>query len=889
MALYGTFKYGHALYGTSVFPTSDPWDVYDFCYPDDSSMLSMLSWSEAVPARAGSPYSWFNVDNDYCMRSDDGLDSGFQFNYSIPHTEFSFQFTFLPSEIPADFSSPADQRFFVGAFNQFGSCVGLLMSENGGFALSDDGVTVSTVFPDSADIFAEGLDYYTVRVVVNEATNRANLYASRKEVYAATGVLELRYTFEPLKTPATESDNFRVEVIGQPVPNRTTVCLDCFRMSSELVYGNQRPVAVISEDQARILTQYGSFDGRNSYDPDTPPQPLTYAWTVADVPESSGALLMGQGTTPADASGYTNIIEGAVGTFSGVFEGDLVKGDLPLDSIIMRVAGDGSWVALNRDAMVAGSASVSWLIISQAGWGGVRLTGTTMVDVLSRLATPPGAPTAGDKHLIIATATDGWATHEGEVATYLGGDPALEPSWSYELLDNGKMVFVIAERDGYRTAGSGIWRLSDPKVWELDVWEGRLSSVGAYLGDTLGLHTIELVVNDGVRDSLPAEALLNIYQTSVPLGLTPDLSFIWNYLPDVWGLVDDKAKIDSFWSGAAQGLADELMNLWQRAFSKSLLDVQRTFQRRWLNYDPWYEEPNYDELPATINNIVNASGYADAPTPTPVPGDPFAVDPEHAYVLNSASGTGDTITQDTPSAGTATLDDAAGVFTDDMVGRSIEISGATAGANNGSFVITSVNGPTQLEFDNSSAVTVTEAFSFTIRDMPPEALPGHYLVLDGIGYRILRIEGDTLTTAHALPTTGRPGHWMIRPTVTSRDTNFTLIGAAAFDTAVFEVRTEDGDVTEIPATIFGVRGKVLVFDDATSLLSGYLASDTYTVRFKGVLRRNAIAVDDLVMNIPRLQEAIKLLDDEGPVPGVPSPLHEGKDFRVEVVSTVEDS
>ncbi len=810
MALYGTFKYGQALYGLSFFPTSDPWDVYDFCYPDDSSMLSMLSWSETVPARAGAPYSWFNVDNDYCMQSDDGLDSGFRFDYSIPHTEFSFQFTFLPSEIPADFASPADQRFFVGAFNQFGSCVGLLMSENGGFALSDDGVTVSTVFPDSADIFAEGLDYYTVRVVVNEATNRANLYASRKEVYAATGALELRYTFEPLKTPATEVDNFRVEVVGQPVPNRTTVCLDCFRMSSELVYGNQRPVAVISEDQARILTQYGYFDGRSSYDPDTPPQPLTHVWTAADVPESSGSLLTGQGTTPADASGYTNIIEGVVGTFSEVLEGDLVKGDLPLDSIVMRVADDGSWVALNRDAMVAGSASVSWSIISQAGWGGARLTGTTMVDVQSRLATPPGAPTAGDKHLIIATATDGWATHEGEVATYLGGDPALELSWSYELLDDGKMVFVIAERDGYRTAGSGIWRLSDPKVWELDVWEGRLSSVGAYLGDTLGLHTIELVVNDGVRDSLPAVALLNIYQTNVPLGLTPDLSFIWNYLPDVWGLVDDKAKIDSFWSGASQGLVDELMNLWQRAFSKSLLDVQRTFQRRWLNYDPWYEEPNYDELPATINNVVNASGYADAPTPTPVPGDPLSVDPEYTYVLNSG-------------------------------------------------------------------------------DMPPEALPGHYLVLEGLGYRILRIEGDTLITAHALPTTDRPGHWMIRPTVTSRDTNFTLIGAAAFDTAVFEVRTEDGDVTEIPATIFGVRGKVLVFDDAMSLLSGYLASDTYTVRFKGVLRRSAIAVDDLVMNIPRLQEAIKLLDDEGPVPGVPSPLHEGKDFRVEVVSTVEDS
>lgn len=889
MAIYGTFKYGQALYGLSHFPTSDPWDVYDFCYPDDSSMLSMLSWSEAIPARAGAPYSWFNANNDYCMRSDDGLDSGFRFNYSIPYSEFSFQFTFLPSELPADFSSPADQRFFVGAFNQFGACVGLLISENGGLALSEDGVTVSSVFPDSADIFAEGSDYYTIRVVVNEVANRANLYASRKDVYAATGVLELRYTFELLKTPAIEVDNFRVEVVGQPVLNRTTVCLDCFRMSSELVYGNRRPVAVIGEDKARVLTQYGSFDGRSSYDPDTPPQPLTYAWTVADVPNGSGALLAGQGSTPADASGYTNIIEGAPGTFDAVLEGDFAKGDLPLDSIVMRVADDGSWVALNRDAMVAGSALVSWSIISQAGWGGTRLAGTTLIDVLARLATPPAAPTIGDKYLIIPTATHGWATHEGEVATYSGGNPALELSWGYELFAAGEMVFVVAERDSYRTTGSGTWRLSDPKIWELDVWEGRLAVVGSYLGDVLGLFTVELVVNDGVRNSLPAEALLNIYQTSVPLGLTPDLSFIWNYLPDVWGLVDDKEKIGSFWSGASQSLTDELMNLWQRAYSKSLLDVQRVFQRRWLNYDPWYEEPNYDELPAAINNAVNAAGFADSPTPTSVPGDPLDVDPEHAYVLNSVSGTGDTITQDSPAAGTATLDDSAGMFTPRMVGQNVEISGATTAANNGVFEITVVNGPTQLEYSNVSAVTVTEAFSYTIREMPKDVLPGHYLALDGVAYRILRAEGDTLITAHILPTTDRPSYWMIRPTVTSRVTNFTLVGAAIYDTAVFEVRTEDGDTSEIPAIIFGVRGKVLVFDDATSALSGYLASDKYTVRFKGVLRRSAIAVDDLVMNIPRLQEAIKLLDDEGPISDVPSPLYEGKDFRVEVVSTAEDT
>ena len=152
MAFYGTFFYGHALYGLGALPSSVPWDVFDFCSPSDAMMLSLLSWSETTPARSGGIYTWFNASNDYCMFSDDGLDSGFRFDYPVPHTTFSIQFAFLPTALPADFSDTANKRFFVGAFNQFGRCVGLLMSENGGFALSLDGLAVDSVFPDSADI-----------------------------------------------------------------------------------------------------------------------------------------------------------------------------------------------------------------------------------------------------------------------------------------------------------------------------------------------------------------------------------------------------------------------------------------------------------------------------------------------------------------------------------------------------------------------------------------------------------------------------------------------------------------------------------------------------------------------------------------------------------------
>ncbi len=78
------------------------------------------------------------------------------------------------------------------------------------------------------------------------------------------------------------------------------------------------------------------------------------------------------------------------------------------------------------------------------------------------------------------------------------------------------------------------------------------------------------------------------------------------------------------------------------------------------------------------------------------------------------TGTGDTITKDTPSAGYVTLDDAGGAFVVAMEQGSIRISGATNPNNNGLFPITAVNSATQLVYWNRDAVTVTESFTYGI-------------------------------------------------------------------------------------------------------------------------------------------------------------------------------
>ena len=74
-------------------------------------------------------------------------------------------------------------------------------------------------------------------------------------------------------------------------------------------------------------------------------------------------------------------------------------------------------------------------------------------------------------------------------------------------------------------------------------------------------------------------------------------------------------------------------------------------------------------------------------------------------VQGGANGTGDSFTF---AAGIVTLTDAPGVFTTDMIGKSIVIAGATSPGNDGTFVILSVPSPTTLTYANAAGVT--EAF-----------------------------------------------------------------------------------------------------------------------------------------------------------------------------------
>ncbi len=130
--------------------------------------------------------------------------------------------------------------------------------------------------------------------------------------------------------------------------------------------------------------------------------------------------------------------------------------------------------------------------------------------------------------------------------------------------------------------------------------------------DTSGVFKFGLIVYDGDLYSEEATVAINVRESVVPRGVCPDLSFVWGYLGDFWSIVENRDPITAVWDALAQITAAQLLTLWQVDYNKSLRDIQRTFQRRWLYYDLMLQEP-FIEL-TTVGYFDTATGYLSGAT-----------------------------------------------------------------------------------------------------------------------------------------------------------------------------------------------------------------------------------------------------------------------------------
>jgi len=412
--------------------------------------------------------------------------------------------------------------------------------------------------------------------------------------------------------------------------------------------------------------------------------------------------------------------------------------------------------------------------------------------------------------------------------------------------------------------------------------QGTINGVTAerptFYPDVSGIFKFDLTVYDGVYYSEPAGMIVNVTESPIPRGCTPDLSFMWNYLLDSWNLVENKEMISVFWSALAQVTASEMLTLWQHEYSKSLRDVPRAFQRRWLHYDLYIPEP---VISSTKIRMVWSGVESNVLAASVVPGGGKIVVSSPLF---------DDIS--------ITFSGSAAVTIDSMVTqlqqrlRKSDKRFKVEVISSGSLRKLFISAP--FSFALTEASTATNLFSFpAYNDLPSgtagaaigmkvykverglgstEVKAGDFLVVDGMAFRIVSLATDPSDTWAKqrvvldveLPVT-LSSSWKICGVTSSVFLDFYNALVSEGDIAFYEVvEKATGQAALVPAAVVsaaeGTSGGLLT--EMLGISSFLSQPETFDVFFYAVHRRRYMPVDKLVVGVPYLQEKIKTTDDQ---------------------------
>lgn len=203
---------------------------------------------------------------------------------------------------------------------------------------------------------------------------------------------------------------------------------------------------------------------------------LTFLWTfsttTADADPGDGVLRLNNATvssaTQVFADGkdyYLNDISGVLATIATSTSGikarlRLEKRGDPTKWATYDVTADTTASGYRKFTLTGANASAAApfanndVLVARfdtVGNQGASGPAGDLPKVISRLATPPGAPSAGDRYIVIATATGAWAGHENQEATWSGS------AWTFVTPTNDDIRWVSAEDDLYYST-SGIYK-----------------------------------------------------------------------------------------------------------------------------------------------------------------------------------------------------------------------------------------------------------------------------------------------------------------------------------------------------------------------------------------------------------------------------------------------
>jgi hypothetical protein len=802
---------------TLNLPTGTEFDCMD-CR--DACIPNVLLLDEVTASR-GAPHFDFDAYDDLVIYSDDGVPSTLLFDLAL-QSDHTFETQFKPSSLPEDLAQLDKYRFFIGTFDKQDNASGILISRTG-IALMAVFGTSALVLPGSQDIFEEGEDYYTLRLVVEGTRNLLHVYITKTDDLPTTGHI-LRYTSAaPVPPEGTTVDSIKIEILGNALKTVRGKFTSFRAACTSALIPNRRPIADPGADQTANVGSAVTHDGRNSYDPEE--APLTYDWALKDAPDGSRFKSSGTGGSTSDdgdANGFTTIFNGGTDAFS-------------VDNMPLLQPGD--------HLMVEG--------------------------VLYKVSTD---------RWVLDTATGRYSRNEG--VTWDDDEVVVEEE---TIPDNySDVTWDVYHSDTY--------------------FSDRAGSFPSAIPDKAGLYVVQLVVNDGELDSFAAEAILNVSQVSTAMGCIPDVSWIWNSLSDFWNLLEDREIVETVWSGFAQACAAQLLTAWQIDYNKSLIDIQRVFQRRWLSYSTLLDQEDLDTATIRVirgpifsddiagganitgkslqlvldNGNVEEITFPSSSFTDPVPASDIA------GRINSVMGFVGAVV---PLASAVTVGAAEYLKLEYATLLQIRPNGTAntvlgfstaayeqndlAGADGGIIEVTKVNAFTTIDVSTPAGPHDPPALDLESEGIQMDDL----LVWDGESYRIQKVATDTATSTKRglsmkdpLPDSGSASPppypdsnpWLIPSIVVSEDIDFEEEQVTAGDLARFEVKhTTTSVVTEVLCEIVGVRGYHIGFDPAPLLRAYAGTPGDYRTYFLGVKRINNIPVDDLVVEIPRLQEVIK--------------------------------
>ena len=178
---------------------------------------------------------------------------------------------------------------------------------------------------------------------------------------------------------------------------------------------------------------------------------------------------------------------------------------------------------------------------------------------------------------VLASAGD-WMVYKGSCYTITG--------WAMDSLTIGSSVFP--------TGATGI-RLKiikqSPMTWA--TWNRAMTAVPV---DVAGSYILRLRAHNGVHYSPAAETAIMVREPHTKPGVGISADFIWSYLSDVWGSVEEKEFATEYFSALLQQGSSLLMQAWQAEADGRLLTAQPFQNYRWMVVNRLVEEEGAPEL-----------------------------------------------------------------------------------------------------------------------------------------------------------------------------------------------------------------------------------------------------------------------------------------------------